>query len=158
MANVFSGSEIVSFGIQIEKNGRDFYKALAEKAKSDKAKDIFGFLMEEEEKHILVFWKILDLLKEYEPQETYSGEYFAYMTMLAGEYVFTQSDKGRETAKNTKNDKDAIDVGIRLEKESIVFYGEMKKVVPEDQRAAVEKLIDQENEHLFKLLKLRGVI
>lgn len=158
MANVFSGSEIVSFGIQIEKNGRDFYKALAEKAKSDKAKDIFRFLMEEEEKHILVFWKILDSLKEYEPQETYPGEYFAYMTMLAGEYVFTQSDKGRETAKNTKNDKDAIDVGIRLEKESIVFYGEMKKVVPEDQGAAVEKLIDQENAHIFKLLKLRGVI
>ncbi len=158
MANVFSGSEIVSFGIQIEKNGMDFYKTLAEKAESGEAKDIFRFLGGEEERHILVFQKILDSVRGYEPQETYPGEYFAYMSMLADQYVFTQTGKGKETAKNTKNDKDAIDAGIKFEKESIVFYEEMKRVVPEDQAAIVDKLIDQENSHLFKLLKLRRVI
>jgi rubrerythrin len=158
MANVFSGSEIVSFGIQIEKNGRDFYRALAEKAESDEAKDIFGFLGGEEERHILVFQKILDSVKEYEPEETYPGEYFAYMSMLAGQYVFTQADRGKEAAKNTKNDKDAIDAGIKFEKESIIFYEKMKKTVPEGQAAVIDKLIDQENSHLFKLLKLRGGI
>lgn len=158
MANVFSGSEIVEFGIQIEKNGRDFYKALTEKTKSPEAKDIFAFLAGEEERHIIVFQKILGTVKEYEPPETYPGEYFAYMTMLAGQYVFTQTDKGKEIAKTIKNDKEAIDVGIKFEKESIIFYGEMKKAVPEDHFAVVEKLIEQENGHLFKLLKLRGAI
>lgn len=155
MANVFSGSEIVGFGIQIEKNGRDFYNALADKAKSQQREDIFRFLAKEEEKHIVTFQKILESVKEYEPPETYAGEYFAYMNILAGEYVFTQADKGKELASMTKNDKDAIDVGIKFEKESIVFYEGMKKVVPGKDANVVEKLIDQENSHLFKLLKLR---
>ncbi len=33
MGNIFAGSEIVELGIQIEKNGRDFYNTLAKKIK-----------------------------------------------------------------------------------------------------------------------------
>ncbi|MFH0840137.1 MAG: ferritin family protein [Candidatus Omnitrophota bacterium] len=158
MANVFSGSEIVGFGIEIERNGRDFYNTLAAKAQDAKAKDVFKFLEREEEKHIAVFRKILESVKEYEPPETYVGEYFAYMTMLAGEYVFTQADKGKEVAKKITNDKEAIDLGIKFEKESIIFYEGMKKAVPEIQAGIVEKLVEQENAHLFKLLKLKSGI
>ena len=158
MANVFSGSEIVSFGIQIEKNGRDFYNALAEKTKNAKMQEIFRFLAVEEEKHIVIFQKILESVKVYEPSETYPGEYFAYMKMLAGEYVFTQTNKGVEVAQKTKSDKDAVDVGIAFEEKSIIFYEKMKKVVPEGEISVVEKLVEQENGHLFKLLKLRSNI
>lgn len=158
MANVFSGSEIVGFGIEIEKNGRDFYNALADRAKEAKAKDVFKLLEREEEGHIAVFRKILESVKEYEPPETYAGEYSAYMTMLAGEYVFTLPDKGKYAAKKIKNDKEAVDLGIKFEKESIVFYEGMKKAVPEDQAVIVEKLVEQENTHLFKLLKLKNRI
>ncbi len=158
MANVFSGSEIVAFGIQIETNGRDFYNTLAAKAAGSEAKEMFEFLAGEETKHILIFRKILESVREYEPPETYPGEYFAYMSMLAGEYVFTQAGKGKEIAKSIKNDKDAIDIGIKFEKESIIFYDRMKKTVPEDQLGVINKLIEQENSHLFKLLKLRAVV
>lgn len=158
MTNVFSGSEIVSFGVQIEKNGRDFYNTLADKTANREAGEIFKFLAGEEEKHILTFQKILESVKAYEPQETYPGEYFAYMSLLAGEYVFTQTDKGKEVALKTKNDKDAIAVGVKFEKESIIFYEGMKKAVPREQAGVIDKLIDQENNHLFKLLKLRDSI
>lgn len=158
MANVFSAGEIVSFGIQIEKNGRDFYKTLVEKTKSGEAKDIFKFLAGEEERHILVFQKIAESVREYEPPETYPGEYFAYMNMLAGDYVFTQTNKGADMARKAKSDKDAVDIGIEFEEKSIIFYEKMKKVVPEGQLDAVNKLIEQENAHLFKLLKLRNSI
>jgi rubrerythrin len=158
MSNIFSGSEIVSFGIQIEKNGKDFYGTLAEKTGNPEVKGIFKLLADEEGKHIVMFQKILELSKEYEPSESYLGEYFDYMTALAGEYVFTQADKGEDVAGKTKNDKDAVNVGIKFEKESIVFYEQIKKAVPEQQVNIVEKLIDQENGHLFKLLKLRESI
>ena len=158
MANVFSASEIVSFGIQIEKNGRDFYNTLVARTRNEEAKNVFKFLAGEEEKHILVFQKIAESVKEYEPPETYAGEYFAYMRMLAGDYVFTQTNKGVEVAKKTKRDKDAVDVGIAFEEKSIIFYEKMKKVVPEGEISVVEKLVEQENGHLFKLLKLRSNI
>jgi len=155
MVNIFAGNEIVELGIQIEKNGRDFYNTLVEGSKNQKAKEKFKYLAGEEEKHIAVFQKILDSVHKYEPPETYPGEYFAYMNALARDYVFTEKDKGREVAKNVKGDKQAIELGIRFEKDSIIFYTGMKRVVPEYDHKIVDKLISQEQDHLRQLSELK---
>lgn len=155
MVNIFAGSEIVELGIQIEKNGRDFYNALVERSKNQRAKETFKYLAGEEEKHIAVFQKILDSVHKYEPPETYPGEYFAYMNVLARDYVFTQKDKGREIAKNIIGDKEAINLGIGFEKDSIIFYVGMKRVVPEYDHKIVDKLIAQEQDHLRQLSELK---
>jgi len=155
VVNIFAGSEIVELGIQIEKNGRDFYNALVEQLKNQKAKETFKYLAGEEEKHITVFQKILDSVHKYEPPETYPGEYFAYMNALARDYVFTQKDKGREIAKNIKGDKEAVNLGIGFEKDSIIFYVGMKKVVPEYDHKIADRLITQEQDHLRQLSELK---
>lgn len=115
MGNIFAGNEIVEIGIQIEKNGYDFYTTL----------------------------------------KSYPGEYFAYMSALASEYVFTQKDKGKDIAKKTKSDNEAIDLGIGFEKDSILFYEGMKKVVPEYDLKIVDQLIEQEQYHLKMLTDLK---
>jgi len=155
VVNIFAGSEIVELGIQIEKNGRDFYNALVEQLKNQKAKETFKYLAGEEEKHIAVFQNILDSVHKYEPPESYPGEYFAYMNALARDYVFTQKDKGREIAKNVKGDKEAISLGIGFEKDSIIFYVGMKKVVPEYDHKIVDKLITQQQDNLRQLSELK---
>ena len=156
MANVFNGSEIVELGIQIEKNGRDFYNVLAKQSKNKKAGDIFKFLAGEEEKHIAVFKDIISSVQRYEPQEAYTGEYFAYMNALAGEYVFTEKDKGAEIAKRIKTDKEAIDMGIGFEKDSILFYAGLREVVPEEAHKPVDALMAQERNHLRQLADLKS--
>jgi len=156
MSNIFAGSEIVEIGIQIEKNGRDFYNTLVEQSKNQKAKDIFKYLADEEEKHITAFRKILDSVHKYEPAESYPEEYFAYMNALAREHVFTQKNKGNEMAKNIKSDKEAIESGIEFEKNSIVFYEGMKKVVPKHDIKLIEELIAQEQDHLKKLSNFKN--
>lgn len=158
MTNVFSGSETVELGIQIEKNGRDFYNALAAQAKDLNAAEIFKFLAEEEERHILVFQDILQKTQRYEPPQIYADEYFAYMNALAGDYVFTQKDKGKEIAKAVTADKQAVEMGIGFEKDSIVFYEGIKKVVPQLEHKTVDSLIEEEEKHLKKLLDLRKKI
>ena len=155
MGNVFAGSEIVELGIQIEKNGRDFYNTLIGQSKNQKAKDIFKYLAGEEQKHIATFQKILNSVQKYEPQEAFPGEYFAYMRSLASEYVFTQKDKGSQVAKDTKSDKEAIGLGIGFEKDSIIFYQGMKKVVPQHDYRLLDELVAQEQDHLRKLSALK---
>lgn len=156
MASIFSGSEIVELGIQIEENGRDFYNALVKKSKHEKAKDVFKFLALEEEKHISVFRGILDSVGRYEPPEAYPGEYFAYMNALAGDYVFTKKKTGEVAAKKAASDAQAVDAGIGFEKDSILFYEGMKKVVSEYDQGVVEEMIAQEQGHLRKLSDLRA--
>jgi rubrerythrin len=155
MGNIFAGSEIVEIGIQIEKNGRDFYNTLAKESKNQKTVEIFKYLAGEEEKHIAVFQKILGSVEKYEPPESYPTEYFAYMHALASEQVFTQKDKGEGVARAIKNDEEAIEKGIGFEKDSIIFYEGMKKAVPKYDHKVIDELITQEQSHLRKLSDLK---
>jgi len=156
MGNIFSGSEIVEIGIQIEKNGRDFYNIAADNSKKPEAKELFKFLAGEEEKHITLFQKILASVEKYEPAEAYPGEYFSYMNSLASEYVFTQKDKGVEIAKALKTDKEVVDKGIGFEKDSITFYQGVKKAVSEYDKKTIDQLIVQEQGHLQKLTEIKS--
>jgi rubrerythrin len=158
MVNVFTAGEIVELGIQVEKNGRDFYDALARQSKGQEAIGIYKYLMGEEERHIVVFQTILDKVSRYEPRQAYPEEYFAYMNALAGDYVFTQKGKGKELAQNTKSDKEAVDLGIGFEKDSILFYEGMKKVTPEGDIRIIDELIAQEQNHLRQLIELRSLL
>lgn len=155
MGNIFTGSEVIEVGIQIEKNGRDFYSGLVDNSKNQEIKNLFKYLAAEEEKHIVNFSDILDSVKKDELAGVYSEEYFAYMNVLAREYVFTQENKGEEIAKNVKSDKEAIELGIGFEKDSIIFYQGMKKVTKEQDIKIIDELITQEQEHLRKLLELK---
>ena len=50
---------------------------------------------------------------------------------------------------------EAINMGIGFEKDSIVFYEGMKKVVPEYDLKILDELIAQEQSHLRKLSDLK---
>ena len=155
MGKGFSGSEIVELGIQIEKNGKDFYLALVDLAGNEEVKSVFKDLAEEEEKHIDVFKKIFDDSCKYEPKGAYPDEYFAYMNALASQYIFTQEGKGAELARSVKDCEEGIDLGIRFEKDSILLYQEMKELVPDEDKSLVDGLILQEKKHLSRLVDLK---
>ena len=158
MGSTFAASEIVEMGIQIEKNGRDFYNAICQKSKDPHAAEVFKLLAGEEEKHIGIFSSLLGKVQEHEPPQIYTDEYIAYMNALACEYVFTQKDKGLEIAKGIKTDKQAVELGIDFEKDSIIFYEGMKKAVPEYSLGVINELIRQEEIHLKKLVDLKKKI
>lgn len=147
---------MVEIGIQIEVNGKDFYDTLVEQTENEKAKAVFKYLANEEEKHIIAFQKILDVVQKYEPAESYTDEYFAYMGALAKEHIFTKKDKGVEIAKNTASNEEAIDLGIVFEKDSIIFYEGIKEVVHKNEHKMIDDLIDQEKTHLQKLVELKN--
>lgn len=155
MNNVYAGKEIVELGVEIEKNGQSFYKTLARHSKERKIKDIFLFLSTEEGKHIKVFEKIL---QEHAPRLTNPGiffdDYFAYLSDLADAAVFTQPEQGKKIASKVKSTKEALRLAIGFEKDSIVFYEGMKKLVPGRDRAFIDAVIMQEERHLRRLLEL----
>jgi rubrerythrin len=155
MGNIFAGSEVVEIGIQIEKNGRDFYNTLAVNSKNQEAVKIFKFLSQEEERHIKVFEGILGKAEKYEPAGIDADEYYAYMHALASEYVFTQKDKGSLIAKKVKNDNEAVDMGIGFERDSIIFYEGIKRTVPDYDRKIIDELIAQEQKHMILLMEIK---
>ena len=151
MGNIFSASEVIEMGIEIEKNGRDFYNGVAQVSNNPQAVKIFRYLAGEEEKHIDRFKYILREVKNYEPTEAYPDEYFAYLKVLSEGHIFTKEKTGSKIAETIKTDSDAIEMGIGFEKDSILFYHEIKRVVLEDEEKIIDKLIGEEQNHLIKL-------
>jgi len=155
MGIFFSVSEVVQMGIQIEKNGKDFYSRVAELAKTEKVKEAFLFLEGEEEKHIKVFKEILSGVEKYEPPESYPEEYFSYLKALSEDYVFTKEKMGEEMARRSRDEREAIEAGIGFEKDSILFYQEMKNLVKRETHEIINRLINEEKKHLTKLYQLK---
>ncbi|MFH1877733.1 MAG: ferritin family protein [Candidatus Omnitrophota bacterium] len=156
MDRYFSACEIVEMGIQIEKNGADFYNGLADMAKNPEARAVFEHLAQAEERHIEVFQRISSDNCRYEPEGAYPDEYFSYMNALAGQYVFTRKDKGAELARTVKSYEEGIKLGINMEKDSILFYEEMRRIIPDSDRHLIDGLIAEEKKHLRELCELKG--
>lgn len=156
MSPVFGISEVLEFAIQIEKNGQFYYKKFTEKFKTDKRiKDIFEFLASEEVKHQKTFEEMLSKLEDYQPPESYPGEYFAYVKSYANEHVFTDKSMQEERLRAINTIDAALNLGITAEQDSILYYTEMKKLIPTYSQKDLEKIIEEEQTHFIRLMKLK---
>jgi len=156
MYDLFKGSEIVQFAVEIEKNGEAYYTTLVESLEDEKVKRLFRFLAAEEKKHISDFESILEPLEKYQPHEVHLEEYESYMKSLADSKVFTKDNTGKELARKVKDESEAINMALGFEKESILFFTKMKKFVPESEHKILDSVIEQEREHVKKLSDIKS--
>ena len=157
MGIFFKGSEIVEAAVKIEENGYDFYHLLANSATEEKVKDVFLSLAEEEKKHIKSFQNLLSSIKSYQAPEE-EEEYLSYLQDLADMNVFTEKNAGKEMAGKAKNELEAITLAMGFERDSILFFYEIKDIVEDSEKKVINELIDQEKTHLRRLAKLKKTI
>jgi rubrerythrin len=154
----FYGNELINIAIGIERRGIAFYDVLARSTQNAKAREIFQYLVGMERDHIRVFQSMLDEADKYEVPEAYAGEYAAYLQALVDSAVFTDDTVTSELATQSENDIAAIELGISAEKDSILFYYEMREIMPKSVRATIDKIIAEEKLHLRQLSELRKTL
>ena len=152
--NIFDVTEIYQFAVQIEENGEKFYRAMVEKFDDPKVKELFGFLAEEEVRHEKVFKEMLAKIEDYSPQESYPGEYFDYLHAYADNLVFTL-DKIDEGISSVNTVNEALQYAIGKELDTILYYHEMRNVVPKHQQEMVDEIIDEERKHVVQLTEMK---
>ncbi|WP_161486037.1 ferritin-like domain-containing protein [Desulfotomaculum copahuensis] len=151
----FRAKEIVEFGRRVEKNGLAFYRTVAEKTADAGVKEIFNYLAAEEEEHERIFAAMLPGLEDYNPPESYPGEYQDYVRVLVDEHVFSSDTDPVALAAKVNNALEALNLAIGFEKDSILFFYELRGLVPERERATVDKLIHEEQKHIRKLAQFK---
>ena len=156
MSDKFSIQEIIEIAIEIEKNGATFYGVLAKSAETERLRELYIYLSQEEERHIVRFQEILEAVGGYQISEAYyATQYMGYMKALADERVFTGDVSVEAVAHRARSPKEAIKTAIDFEKESILFLHEMHDLVPEGDRSAIQKLLDEERDHLRQLSAIK---
>lgn len=155
--SLFEPSEIFQFAIRIEENGEKFYSQMSQKLENIKVKELFSFLADEEVKHKKTYEEMVSKIEKYEPFESYPGEYFEYLRAYANNIIFDEKKLAEKIS--TVNDAiSAIDFGINIEQDSILYYLEMKNLVPENQRNTIDQIIEEERRHFVKLSEMKKIV
>jgi rubrerythrin len=152
--DTFKPSDVYEIAMQIEANGEKLYRHAANVTDDSKMKELFTYLADEEVEHQKLFESLAKKVEHYQLPETYDGEYCAYVRSYSEGLVFTPDRMEKELAR-VKGAEDAIEFGIQREIESILYYLETRNFVPENQRADIDRIIDEERRHYLKLIDLR---
>lgn len=155
MGIFISGSELAKIAIGIERNGAVFYDSLVKSTKDVTARDIYKYLASKEREHIEIFQNMLAMLVDYQPPETYTEEYALYLKALVDSTVFSNEQVAHQMAQKIVNEAEAIQIGLGAEKDSILFYSEMRELVRHSDREVVDKIINEERTHLRQLSDLK---
>ncbi len=155
MSIVFSGGELLDIAIGIEKQGVVYYDIMARSTKQQIASDLFSHLADAERVHAETFQDMLADVEIYSPPPNKLNEYNDYMQALIKNVVFTDEMVTSELATHIDSEIEAIDIGINVEKDSILFYYFMKEVIPVAGTKTLDKILAEEKMHLSQLNNLK---
>jgi rubrerythrin len=156
----FNAREIFDIGVQIEVNGKAFYEAAAKKVAETATREFFLELAAWEATHIKLFGELRDALPAgagnaplFDPND----EAALYLQATADSHVFVKNRDMVALVAGCKGPLDIIDIAMTFEKDSVVYYTTMKKVVPKNLgQDKVERLIDEEIKHIGLLSQRRA--
>lgn len=140
---------------ELERRGIAFYEGLEKQTHVEEGKRVFRFLADEERRHLEIFSELLGKVPEV----------FLDMDEEASRYLGTIVESGvlRRVLNGEVNTEilgvpEALDTGIQVEKESILFYQSFLPFVAPEKRQWVEEVIAEEKRHFVRLSTLKEEI
>ena len=157
MSIAFSVSELINIAISIERRGITFYDIMAKSTDNEIASQVFQNLADMEREHIRIFQEMLDEADKYQPLEDKNEEeeYASYLQALIDNAVFTDDMITSEMATQADSDIQAVELGISAEKDSILFYYEMRDIMPRQALPMINRIITEEKSHLRQLSEVK---
>jgi rubrerythrin len=152
----YSLKEIVDIAIGLEDAGHEFYEECGRFFKDAGMKDTFSFLAREELVHKELF-QAFQWREESFANGIFNDEYFAYLRAVGGGHVFDRHMVHlKELVHGMTTPLDAIRRAFIAEKDSILFYTEIKRLYPERHAATdmLERIIGEERKHILTLYDL----
>lgn len=162
MSFQFNAESIFEIGVQIEKNGKAFYQEAAKTTSDKTVSTLFAELADWENKHIELFERMKAELPEDMKEDTVfdpDNEMYSYLQAAADSHVFMKSDTVSDLIAECSSPSRALDLALEFEKDSVVYYTTIKKVVSDYLgKEKIDILIDEELKHIALLNKKKREI
>lgn len=152
MADLFKANDVVLAAIEVETRGEKFYQYLVEQAEDEKIRKVYEHLAREEVKHKALFEELYTRLGKVDlPAWSNAKEYQTYLNALIDSHTLFRYKDLDEIKEKIGSRKDALQLAIQFEKDSILFFMEMREFVPEKEKTYVTKCIEEEKTHMRQL-------
>ena len=158
MSIAFSVSELINIAIGIERRGITFYDIMAKSTDDEIARETFRRLADMEREHISIFEDMLGDAGRDQPAEAATEEYDGYLRALVDDAVFTDDMITSEMATQADSDIKAVELGISAEKDSILFYYQMRELMPQPALPMINGIIAEEKSHLRQLTEIKRLL
>lgn len=162
MSYSFNAGEVFKVAIQIEENGKRFYEESQDRIENASVRALFADLALQEVEHKA---KFESLRAQLPPEATAStvwdpdNELDQYIKMMADAHVFVSGTELEEKLAAVKNAKDALNLAIEFEKDSVLFFLSLEDVAGKKDQELIRSLVKEEQAHLkrlsLELVKLR---
>lgn len=149
MPDLFSARELIEVAIREEQTAGVFYRAAARQTDSAELEAFMLKVAVMEDDHERKFRGLLNRVGAYQPAgESYGGEYESYMAYLTEGRIFPLGQDAVEMAKRQASDEEAVETSVEMEKNTLLFYHEMIRFVPANERPLLEDIINEERQHI----------
>ncbi|MBN2344770.1 MAG: ferritin family protein [Candidatus Aminicenantes bacterium] len=154
MSYLLDVMEILEFAVYIEERGYEFYIRAIKKFSDPRATKLFQYLADEEFKHEKVFKKMLKQSDEFKGGKR-DPEYRAYMREFCKTHTLGDSEALSVKLSRVSRLEEILDMAMDFERDSIVFFSEMKDLYGKGHGAPVDKIIHEEVGHLRKIFQMK---
>jgi len=155
MARMFEVAELVKVAINDEKTGAAFYTKLSDLVRDAELAKTFATLAEQERGHQQRFEAMLAEMGDVKPPDLYPEQYLNYVTAMTADRAFPDEDAAVRQAQAVDDDREAIRMALRIERDTLVLMNDMRNLVRDKDRAVVDELIKEEQQHVIDLTDAR---
>lgn len=143
MASFTSAADVITAAVEIERRGFAFYEQAAELTDQAEDKDFFQFMAGEEKRHEKIFESMLARAGGLElPAGSSEAEYLEYVDLILNNHCLFLPGQREALRKNPLRE------AITLEKDTILFFLAMRRLVAPAEQGRVDACIEEEQRHI----------
>lgn len=154
MSYLLEVKEILEFAVYIEARGYEFYVGATKKFSEARITELFQYLADEEFKHEEFFKKLLEQSGGIKG-ESRDPEYQAYMREFCKAHALADREATAARLAKASGLEEVLDMAMGFEKDSIIFFSELKEIYEKGHSVAVDKIIHEEMGHLRKIFQMK---
>jgi rubrerythrin len=150
MIELTTADAVLAMAIDMEQTGKEFYEALALGCGNSQVAALCNRLALAETQHANVFATMRRRLPQDGQPLPLTEEQSIRAHDLVKDFVIPNPETVHKVGMGGKL-RDALDMAIQMEKDSVTFYETVVRDVQSSEAGAVKRIIDEEREHLRSL-------
>lgn len=148
---LLTGDEIIEIAMRLEERGETFYTAAAVKASNADVKALFEDLAVQEQYHRRAFQRMGRGAVELALSPEQWDQFQAYTGALLRQTFFDKAEGALSQSVEAMDEQDALQAALGFEKETLLFFHELRDVVKGPSRQTVDRIVEEERRHIQRL-------
>jgi rubrerythrin len=153
---LLTGDEVIEIAIRLEESGEAFYTTAAGRANDVDVKALFQELALQEMGHRRAFQQMDRGTVQAALTADQWQEFQAYTGALLQQSFFDRPENALNVAAGAEDERTALRAALNFEKETLLFFYELKDVVRNPGQQVVERIIQEEKRHIERLSEKLG--